>query len=111
MEHLRPEASPYPVVDRIAQKSRAGEDGEQPVRVELRHRNRGERSGGEEQRVARQKRENDQARLAEHDQKKNPVKPQAVLRSEKLKVPVNVQNEIGKCSDKLHKIKTYGKYF
>ena len=62
----------------------------------------GERSDGEQQRIARQKRRHDQPGFAEDDREQNRVDPHLVIGDKLGEMLVEVQDEVDEPGDQFH---------
>ena len=80
IEDARPDVVADRVVDRVAEDCRGDQHADQHMDVHAGARD--DRPGNEEQRVARQQRENDEAGLGKDDQEQEAIEPLAVLRRE-----------------------------
>lgn len=101
-EQLFTEQSANRVIDRIADNGGNHHQRHHQVNVEIVGRQRRQRAGHKQQRVARQERRHHQPGFAEQDQKQNGVDPYAVLGNKLGKVHINVQDKINQKANQFH---------
>jgi hypothetical protein len=96
-EHSRPDVTADRVIDGVAENG--GKCKQQEKQADVERAGRGQRAGGEEQRVARQKGRDDQSGLREDDREEPTVHPHAVPADELREMDVEMKEEI---DERLH---------
>jgi hypothetical protein len=100
LECPRADRGADPVVHRVAQDRRNGEQQHHHPHIQVAE--RGERARREQQRVPRQERRDHQSRLAEHDEEQDQIRPGPVLGNDLAQVGVEVQKEVDELLHPFH---------